>query len=243
MNVSLPFIVLSTLALGSSFLAVGCADDREVRGQIVGVAGKKTLAKTGPINLDRLAFAGQLEVKLPNGETVMAECREEIVFGRLHVKLSNGETVMAECREEVVSKLRGAPEFHDERPRKGYVVTVVVSLDEGQEALLVRDESGAWVVKYITLDLPTMVDKGTRMDSVTYERGRFQYDLTIVDATIDEVDVDVFSDLWRLVTAKGLCGNPVLKAGLEDGETYAYAHFDMNGTLITEIVIDIKDCE
>jgi hypothetical protein len=128
MSVSRRFIVWSTLAVGLSLLAVGCGGKGKVKGEITGVAGKQMVQKAGVTDLGSLEFAGQLQVKLPDGETVMAECPEEIL-----------------------SELRGAPEFKGMRTAggSGFVMTVVVPLDQGQEVVLVRDESDAWVVKDI----------------------------------------------------------------------------------------------
>lgn len=121
----------------------------------------------------------------------------------------------------------------------GLVSEFVTELNQGldEEASLTEE------IRLYNQSLPTMLDESTRMDSVTYDNDRLLFSHTMIDSTIDEYDVEMFNEILRANITESLCVEPDSKDALDAGTTYAYAYVDMNGTFITEIDIDLADCQ
>lgn len=121
----------------------------------------------------------------------------------------------------------------------GLVSEFVTGLNQGPD----DEASIAEEMRLFDLSLPTMLDESTRMDSVTYDNDRIVFNHTIIDSTIDEFDVDSFNEIIRANLTESLCVDPDTKDALDFGTRYAYAFVDMNGISITEIDIDLADCQ
>ena len=91
--------------------------------------------------------------------------------------------------------------------------------------------------------LPTMVDSGTRLDRVTYESDSWQFFHTLINSSVDDLDVDIFERLMRSEIATNLCSDKELRSDLEKGGVFTYSYSDRNGSHITDIIVTKSECQ
>jgi hypothetical protein len=118
-SVKIAFVVLAVLTL---LLSACGARVKGQRGEIIGVTAQVSLDEASSGKIENMAYAGSL------------------------VLLLDGEEVTASCPKELLSDVRGCPTFNADQISGGFVASIVVSLKENQEALLVRNESDEWEV-------------------------------------------------------------------------------------------------
>lgn len=112
-----------SLTLAVLFLA-GCGGTSAGQpGEIIGITAQTTLEEAQSGNIEHLAYAGTVVVLMPD----------------------NGE-VTAKCTKDHVSSIAGAPDFNVDEVGGGFVVTITITVDPPQDALLVQDEAGEWEV-------------------------------------------------------------------------------------------------
>ena len=125
MNLSRHKMVSVAMLLVVAFAMVGCSSDKQVTGEIVGMTAMASFEDlTSGGELDPLVYSGQLIIQLPDGEKVYVAYPKELLVN-----------------------VKGSPTFS--KRSSGTNAGVEISVNEKQQALLVRDESDKWVVAEI----------------------------------------------------------------------------------------------
>jgi len=116
-------VAVLTLALFFANTTVTHADDKQVKGEIVGVLAKAPLEElTGGNKLKNLQYGG-----------------------KLIVLLSDGEKVKATCNADFLSNVKGCPTFTTKK-LGGMVATISLIIEKQQKVLLVRNQANEWKV-------------------------------------------------------------------------------------------------
>ena len=87
-----------------------------------------------------------------------------------------------------------------------------------------------------------MIDDSTRHDSVEFTMSEYRYNYTIVDRTVDEIDVELFIFQSEVALTTDLCKTESVRESLEAGVRYSYNYADSMGDQIAHIVIQDEDC-
>jgi len=97
--------------------------------------------------------------------------------------------------------------------------------------------------KKINSQLPMMVDPDTRLDATMCYKKQLHYKYTMVNYTIDELDIKNFHSEIEAMLTRNQCNNENMVKMLMVGIEYYYIYFDKNGILITTVNIDKRNCD
>ncbi len=124
-RIFLPFVFMSLLAVG---LLAGCGGNSTgQQGEIVGINAEASFQEAQSGEIENLAYADSIVVKL-----------------------NEGETVTASCPEEFLSDIADAPDFNvDQITSGGFIANITIKLEEQQQVLLAQNEEGEWYVKEV----------------------------------------------------------------------------------------------
>lgn len=104
--------------------------------------------------------------------------------------------------------------------------------EETLEALLQRTESE------LSGQYPVMVDSATRMDSVTADPDRLHLHYSLLNAAVEDLDVDATREALTPMVQQQAAGMSFLKLLLDKGATISFHYADQEGKEIT--VIDVE---
>ena len=96
--------------------------------------------------------------------------------------------------------------------------------------------------KQINSQLPSMVDKETRLDTTMCAGKNMQYKYTMVNIAENELDKTAFNNEMRSMLVKNQCSNDNMIKMLKMGVSYNYMYQDKNGALIATVNISRADC-
>lgn len=96
--------------------------------------------------------------------------------------------------------------------------------------------------KQINSQLPIMVDKETRLDTVIATGKQFHYKYTMVSLTEKEINKKEFLSYAKSHLVKNHCGNDDIKKMLKVGVSYDYVYQDKKGNLIGSVIIKRDSC-
>ncbi|MGB2955764.1 MAG: hypothetical protein WBB64_07315 [Anaerolineales bacterium] len=120
-------IVPLVIGVAAAFMSFGCSGEKQIKGEIVAV-----------------------KARAPFSEIASGDEITNMVFGdKLVILLSSGERVEAWCDSGHLSDIRCCPKFSPRLNQGGFVANIEVKIDEHQEVMLVRTESGEWAVSEI----------------------------------------------------------------------------------------------
>lgn len=89
---------------------------------------------------------------------------------------------------------------------------------------------------------PVMLDEETRLDSVTTFSSYIIYNNTMINYSVEQLDISQFTTLLQDIVIKPLCSNKDLKAFKEYGVTMVYRYLDKSGNFISELSKDMSSC-
>lgn len=90
--------------------------------------------------------------------------------------------------------------------------------------------------------LPVMVDKQTRLDSTLYKNKLVNYKYTLVNLTLNQLNVDKIVETIKPKLVKNYCTNKEIRFLLESNIEAAYIYNDKNGAFVTKISVNNKNC-
>jgi hypothetical protein len=90
--------------------------------------------------------------------------------------------------------------------------------------------------------LPLMIDDDTRLDSVKVLTGLFQYQYTLVNDAIEDLDEKTFRSIVTPIVIKQACTMPNLKPLVVRGATISFIYNDKNGKTISVINVTKNQC-
>lgn len=114
-------VVIAIAIASTSF-----ADDKQFKGEIVGVHAKVRLVDFTSGDFKNIAYGGKLKVLLQDGQKVDAKCAEEFL-----------------------SEVKGAPEFNTKKIHDVAIASITINVKEKQKVLLIREKSNEWEVAKI----------------------------------------------------------------------------------------------
>jgi hypothetical protein len=97
--------------------------------------------------------------------------------------------------------------------------------------------------KKINSQLPMMVDPDTRLDVTMCFKNQLHFKYTMVNYTIDELDIKDFHNGIEAMLTTNQCKNENMVKMLKVGIEYYYIYLDKNGILITTVNIDKRNCD
>ncbi len=90
----------------------------------------------------------------------------------------------------------------------------------------------------INKSLPIMVDSETQLDNtIALPNNIFQYHYTLINNTVDEIDIEEMENGLKQMLANNMRNNPDMKTFRENNVTMNYMYKDRNGNFITKISI------
>lgn len=96
--------------------------------------------------------------------------------------------------------------------------------------------------RQINAQLPTMVDKETRLDSTMCLGKQLHYKYTMINVSENDIDKEAFKNEITSMLVKNQCNNDSMVKMLKLGVEYFYIYFDKNGSLIAAINISKNNC-
>jgi hypothetical protein len=104
------------------------------------------------------------------------------------------------------------------------------------------DEKLAQACSNLSKTLPKMIDKDTRLDSVSTGADRiWHYHYTLINAHADQLDSTKFSNILKPGILEFYRTNPDLESFRDNGVTCDYEYFDVGGNHITDIEVGPND--
>jgi len=95
----------------------------------------------------------------------------------------------------------------------------------------------------IQKSLPKMIDDSTRLDSVRLEGKEANYNYTLISTSIDDVDIEYFTQVMSVNLKTEVCSNEDVKDGLEAGISFNYYYRDKEGKPISKTTVSKEDCK
>jgi len=96
--------------------------------------------------------------------------------------------------------------------------------------------------RQINAQLPTMVDKETRLDTTMCLGKQLHYKYTMINFSEKDIDKAAFKNEITSMLVKNQCNNDSMVKMLRLGVEYYYMYFDRNGSLIAAISISKNNC-
>ena len=119
-------ISIIAVVIANAFASFTYADDKQFKGEIVGIHAKASLEELTTGKIKNLAYGGKLSVMLDDGQKVDVTCPEDLL-----------------------SDLKGCPKFNTTEIHGGFVASITIDLKEKQKVLLIRNQSNEWKVAKI----------------------------------------------------------------------------------------------
>ncbi|WP_067586599.1 DUF2569 domain-containing protein [Endozoicomonas ascidiicola] len=94
----------------------------------------------------------------------------------------------------------------------------------------------------INQNLPMHIDSDTRLDSTTSVSGNFIYKYTLINYTIEDIDIQYFINSMSPVLKNGVCTSEEMKVFVEMKVPIKYMYYDRNGSQVTTITIMPNQC-
>ena len=120
------------------------------------------------------------------------------------------------------------------------LVSYVLQSDTGEEdgvtSLLVQTS------EELNRRLPDMVDENTVLEATSGSNTFFSYFYTLLNYSIDDVDVDAFVKRMQPELVKGVCGSIKLQEFLDLGVSIRHVYSDKDRIEFTSISITPADC-
>jgi hypothetical protein len=90
--------------------------------------------------------------------------------------------------------------------------------------------------------LPAMIDKDTRLDSVFCDKKNFVIKYTLVNLELAKIDVSKADQFLKEKVSKNICMQEDIKKFLELGVGYYFTYFDKNSDFVTKFYINKNTC-
>jgi hypothetical protein len=104
------------------------------------------------------------------------------------------------------------------------------------------DKSLIQFANQINQNLPIMLDSDTRLDSTMVFPGKnFSYYYTLINYTVDEIDIEAFENLMRPIIINNVKTNSDMDDIRKNEVTLNYNYRDKDGVEITQIKITSND--
>ena len=119
-------ICIIAVVIANVFSSSNYADDKQFKGEVVGIHAKALLEELSTGKIENLAYGGKLAVMLDDGQKVDVACPEDLL-----------------------SDLKGCPKFNTKEINGGFVASITIDLKEKQKVLLICNQSNEWEVAKI----------------------------------------------------------------------------------------------
>jgi hypothetical protein len=120
----------------------------------------------------------------------------------------------------------------------GYVVAPYFVGESSEDRTAFLDK----VSEQINTDLPTQVDKGTRLDSTTVDGDMLQFNYTLMAPLADTLDPDNFMARYGDGIEQIICEKGRLRRMLQKEFRIAYRYQLEDGTELGDIEVERADC-
>jgi len=90
--------------------------------------------------------------------------------------------------------------------------------------------------------LPMMVDAETRLDSTIALMNTFTYKYTMVNSSVDDVDVQNFNNIMRTQLFNTVCTTPDMAIFVQNNTEVNYLYVDKDSKHLSKISIDTTEC-
>ncbi|WP_417442168.1 hypothetical protein [Idiomarina sp.] len=97
-------------------------------------------------------------------------------------------------------------------------------------------------LRMVNASLPAMIDKETRLNSMSIEGKSIISRYTMVNWSVEKVKVEEFKSFMREKLTTKVCERDDTRSLLEEGYRTIHAFFDKNSNDITKITLNIDDC-
>lgn len=92
-------------------------------------------------------------------------------------------------------------------------------------------------------NLPMMVDKETRLDNTMGLNGEIRYMYTLVNMTIEELDVKMAHDLLKDQIVNSFCTTEEMQGFIKNDITASYHYYDKNKKFVTKVIVTPAECK
>jgi hypothetical protein len=99
------------------------------------------------------------------------------------------------------------------------------------------------VADSINKHMPFMINRETRADNVAPNTNLINYNLTLVNFTLNELDTNLEKIKMEKKLRNGICSDHQYDKFLKNGIAMQYSFHDRNGVNLFSIMIKQKDCE
>ena len=90
--------------------------------------------------------------------------------------------------------------------------------------------------------LPILIDADTRLDNVRVTRSMFQYQYTLLNFALEELDVSALRSALIPIVTRQACTLPNLKPLIKRGATISFLYLDKKGKKVTIIDVAGDQC-
>ena len=97
-------------------------------------------------------------------------------------------------------------------------------------------------VNQINQSAPKALDEETRLDGAATTANYIIYNNTLVNLTVEELDVNEVDKILYDAVIKPLCSNDGLKSFKKFGVIMVYRYLDKNGKFVAELSKDMSTC-
>lgn len=95
----------------------------------------------------------------------------------------------------------------------------------------------------VNKQVPMVLDEDTRLDSANTVANMFIYNNTMVNYTVNELDVTTFTKNLQQIVIEPLCDNPSLTIFKQMKVIMVYRYLGKDGEFITEISRNMGECQ
>jgi hypothetical protein len=108
--------------------------------------------------------------------------------------------------------------------------------DENLKTLMKRNK------KKLKAILPLMLDEDTKLENVKTKKKLFQYQYTLVNYTVTDLDVAAFETALTPVVANQACTTPDIKQMMDKGATISFLYNGKDGKEVSTMNVTSADC-
>lgn len=109
--------------------------------------------------------------------------------------------------------------------------------DEDLKTLMKRNK------KQIKALLPLMLDEDTRLDKVKTKKTLFQYQYTLVNLAVEDLNADEVRNILLPIVTNQACTLPILKKMIDKGATVSFLYNGKNGKEVVTLDVTNAECK
>jgi hypothetical protein len=109
-------------------------------------------------------------------------------------------------------------------------------------------EGNAWEAELksaaneLNQSLPMMVDSETRLDSTLAFKNSFLYKYTMINYTVEDINIEQFSSAMRPQIVNSVCTTEDMKVFVQNHTEVKYLYHDKDGKFISQILVKTEEC-